>query len=401
MAFTFSVFGLQFRTAQSDTGFQSVEVTKDLFYKNLPVEVNESSGLIFWDGFLWTHNDGGGKEAIYGIDTMTGKIERTVFLKGAKNFDWEDIAKDDGYIYVGDFGNNSGTRRGFFVYKIAKGGVTSDKNEVFVQAQQIGFTYADQESFKKQQHAHNYDCEAFFAFEDQLYLFTKNWADQKTRLYKMPKKLGMYHLQPEATFDAGGLVTGADISPEGDRVALIGYIDFVPFMWLLWDFEGDDFFGGKKLRVNFPEMVFVQTEGIVFTSNNELLFSCEESAEAPSVFKVLFSDLIRDKSLSVDAEEAKIIVPGEVVQTDQNEIRVSFEVYVDAGVTVELLDTRWKVVGEKTITDYPLEQPDVSFDIKGLKPGTYFLNFKLLDNPDTVIADPSRENSIVKKIEIK
>ncbi len=396
-----AAFGNVFPVLQADSGYKTVEISKDLFYKNLPFEANESSGLIYWDGLLWTHNDSGGKAAIYGFDTITGTIQRTVFIKGAKNIDWEDIAQDAGYIYIGDFGNNVGARRTMFIYKIAKGGITSDKKEVFVPARQIAFKYADQESYKKRRHAHNFDCEAFFAFENHLYLFTKNWADQKTRLYKMPKKVGMYDLSPEATFEAGGLITGADISRSGKRVALIGYIDFVSFMWLFWDFDGDDFFGGKKLRVDLPEMVFVQTEAIAFASGDELFFSCEESAMAPTLFRVGFNELINSSKAENITDREQIILPGKVEQNAGNELIVQFDVTAEADVLVELRNTAWKVLDEKSVSKSSTGSSMVAFDIKGFKPGTYFVNFVLQNNFSDEGVKPSDDKSLVKIVKIK
>jgi len=401
LAFPFAAICNGFYSIEADTGINTVEISKDFHYKNLPDEAKESSGLIFWEGLLWTHNDSGGDAAIYGIDTVTGTIVRKVFLKGVKNFDWEDITQDAAYIYIGDFGNNDGARKTLFVYKIAKGGITNDKDVVFVPAQQIAFSYADQESFKKNRYAHNFDCEAFFAFEKHLYLFTKNWDDQKTRLYKLPKRLGRYYLNPEESFECGGLITGADISRSGERVALIGYVDFVSFMWLFWDFDGDDFFGGKSMRIDFPEMVFVQTEAVTFTSENELFFSCEESAEAPSLFKTTFDDLINPVDNTDETDANHLFVPGKIEQISKDELSVELSITGDADVLIELLNTRWKVLDEKTLSNSSQESETIMFDIKGFKRGTYFLSFILQNNSadDAVIG--SREDAIVKKIEIQ
>ena len=80
--------------------------------------VDESSGLLFLGGRLITHNDSGGEASLYEIDPPTGTVIRTVQIQGAANRDWEDIAMDDTYIYIGDFGNNSGTRRDLRIYRV-------------------------------------------------------------------------------------------------------------------------------------------------------------------------------------------------------------------------------------------------------------------------------------------
>ena len=399
LIFPLSAFCLSPFSIPADSTFKPVNVTKDFFYMDMPAVAEESSGLIYWRNLLWTHNDGGGKTAIYGIDPVSGIIRQTVIIKGVKNFDWEDITQDAGYIYIGDFGNNFGNRRPFIIYKISKGGIPIERKEVFVSAQQITFIYADQDSYKKRRHAHNFDCEAFFAFEKHLYLFTKNWDDQKTRLYKLPKNPEMHKISPIETFEAGGLITGADISPSGKRVALIGYIDYESFMWLFWDFEGDDFFGGKKKRINLTEMIFVQTEAITFTTEDDLFFSSEASVGSQSLFKAGFTELINSEPASRIPAEGQVVIPGKVNQTDNDELIVSFEIIVDVEIVVELRTTGWKLVDEKT-ADISSNPATVTFNIEGMKPGPYFLNFNPKNNSGDGPVIDSEEKPLVKKIKI-
>lgn len=78
----------------------------------------ESSGLQMAGDFLWSFNDGSGAAAIYRIDTLSSNILQTVNLGAAANVDWEDIAFDGTYFYVGDFGNNAnGARTDLKIYK--------------------------------------------------------------------------------------------------------------------------------------------------------------------------------------------------------------------------------------------------------------------------------------------
>src|SRR5579862_6552412 len=66
----------------------------------------ESSGLQMAGDFLWSFNDGGNPPELYRIDTATNTLLQIVKLSGATNIDWEDIAFDGTYFYIGDFGNN-------------------------------------------------------------------------------------------------------------------------------------------------------------------------------------------------------------------------------------------------------------------------------------------------------
>ena len=107
--------------------------------------VEETSGLIYLDGRMITHNDSGGEAALYEIDPASGNVVRTVEIQGATNRDWEDIASDESYIYIGDFGNNSGTRRDLGVYKVSIADYLG--NDDLAVAERIDFSYEDQSDF--------------------------------------------------------------------------------------------------------------------------------------------------------------------------------------------------------------------------------------------------------------
>ena len=58
--------------------------------------------------------------ALYELNVTNGNVSRTVTIQNAANVDWEDICTDDDYIYIGDFGNNSGNRTNLRIYKVLK-----------------------------------------------------------------------------------------------------------------------------------------------------------------------------------------------------------------------------------------------------------------------------------------
>ena len=53
----------------------------------LPERVKETSGLLFLDGKIITHNDSGDAANIYEIDSLSGIIVRTVSISNATNID--------------------------------------------------------------------------------------------------------------------------------------------------------------------------------------------------------------------------------------------------------------------------------------------------------------------------
>lgn len=249
--------------------------TKKSFKKvtKLDSEVNETSGLIYDKGFIWTHNDSGGEAALYKIDPKTGNIIQKVTIPNGKNIDWEDLAHDENHIYIGDFGNNYGYRKDLKIYKIAKSDI--NKNTTEATAEVILFSYPEQTTFEKDKN-HNFDCEAFFAYAGELHLFTKNWNDSKTSHYIVPTETGEHKAKLIETFDAQGLITAADIDSNG-VIVLIGYTPQKLFMWICSNHENGKFFSGSNRRIEMGRFAFRgQLEGICFSENGEGYISGEK-----------------------------------------------------------------------------------------------------------------------------
>ncbi len=237
-------------------------------------EITESSGLIFFDNGLWTLNDGGNPPFLYKIDTHSGKILRQVFISNALNNDWEALTQDEDWVYIGDFGNNFGKRRDLQILKVSKKDMVKDT----VQAEVIQFSYSNQRDFQLPMNGHNFDCEAFCAIGDSLYLFSKNWADHKTCVYALPKYPGKYMISPVDSFNSEGLITDADYDEDTRTLVLIGYdikkVCVHSFLWLCKDFEGRNFFSGKQKRVKL-HLFLKQTEALAHDENSGYYFTNE------------------------------------------------------------------------------------------------------------------------------
>jgi hypothetical protein len=112
-------------------------------------------------------------------------------------------------------------------------------------------------------------------YNDTVFLFTKNWQDQTTGMYCFPARPGNCRISARAYFDVDGLVTGADISENGDFLVLLGYKDYIPFVWVFYDYRYPDFFHGKQARIDFPDYLDLQAEGIAVKSAARVYISCE------------------------------------------------------------------------------------------------------------------------------
>ncbi len=241
----------------------------------LDQNVKETSGLIFFDGKLVTHNDSGDSPTLYEIDTITGAVTRTVSISNATNVDWEDITQDDDYIYVGDFGNNNGNRTNLIIYKIAK---TDFNTQTSVIADSILIQYADQTNFSSQPNDNDYDCEAMIAFQDSLMLFSKNWVNEMTYLYTLPKTPGNYNLVKRDSFDTQGTITGATYNPGTNVILLVGYKSsaFSKYLWELAQFTGYDVLQGNNTKCNLNVTGSIQVEAIAVKDDFNYFISSEE-----------------------------------------------------------------------------------------------------------------------------
>ncbi|PSR56409.1 hypothetical protein AHMF7605_24370 [Adhaeribacter arboris] len=234
-------------------------------------QVKESSGLELTpdEAAFWTHSDSGNPAQLYQV-SAAGKWLKTVDIPNTTNLDWEDLTKDDkDYLYIGDFGNNLNSRKNLRIFRVKEKDVT--------QLDTISFTYADQKSFPPARKDWTFNCEAFFYYQDSLYLFSKNRNTRHTvKLYKIPAQPGSYVAKVVDSLVIDSRITAADISPDGQTVALLGYGN----LYLFKTNKGLKFFSGEKYCRAIPQTG--QAEALVFTSNNELIIS----NEGGKIFKV-------------------------------------------------------------------------------------------------------------------
>ncbi|GAB3829318.1 hypothetical protein GCM10028895_44030 [Pontibacter rugosus] len=145
----------------------------------LPNEVEESSGVaLLANGTILTHNDAGNKPYLYLLDAK-GKLQETIKLK-VPNVDWEDLAQDDdGNIYIADSGNNNNQRKELAIYKVDLAAPD--------QVQAIRYTYEDQTEYPPQKKDRNFDSEAIFWNNGNLYLVSKDRGQGATaKVYQCP-----------------------------------------------------------------------------------------------------------------------------------------------------------------------------------------------------------------------
>jgi len=246
-------------------------------YKYNPGTVlSQIGGTIVWNDTLWALNDHNGAY-IYALDTTTGAspvVKRTIQIAGASIIDWEEIAQDDNYIYIGDIGNNvDGNRTDLKIYKISKSDI---QHSDIVTPQIINFSYADQTIVSGNTvNNTDFDCETFFVINGKIYLFTKQWKSFGTSVYEIPSiNPGTYSATKIATYPTSGVLSGGDIMPDKRTIALVGYTTiYERFVYLLYDFNGVNFFGGNVRKISLYNTF--KTEAVSFKDANTLYFGSE------------------------------------------------------------------------------------------------------------------------------
>lgn len=247
------------------TSGQESQALSPLQSFDLHEDLKESSGLIYWDASLWTHNDSE-DNTLYRIDPASGKIKDRILLEGVVNTDWEDIAQDKDFIYIGDIGNNSGNRKALHILRIAKESLGKER----IQIDSISFSYENQVDFTSRPQATDFDCEAMILHNGQIFLFTKEWISAGTTIYSLPANPGSHLARKVSSYPVEGLITGADITADGSMIILCGYSSMIqPFLVVLRDLSGESH---KRVPLALP---YFQVEGIAIKSAEEIFISNE------------------------------------------------------------------------------------------------------------------------------
>ena len=239
----------------------------------------ETSGLMAFDQLFWTHNDDHDK-TLYGLD-RNGKIQKKITLEKVKNNDWEALSQDSSFIYIGDFGNNyRGNRTDLHILRVDKNSFLS--NEPVIDT--ISFSYSNQTNFSSQkENTTDFDCEALIVVNDSIYLFTKQWNQQKTSVYVLPKTAGNHIAKYKETIEVNGLITGGTLA--NSTITLCGYSKKLkPFLYLISDFETSNFAKANKRKIKL-KLPFHQIEGIA-TANGKLFYLTNEAFIRKPLFNI-------------------------------------------------------------------------------------------------------------------
>ena len=177
--------------------------------------INESSGVIpshRGRGAFWTHNDGDNNLFAF---TAGGTSLGQWRFGGPLLHDFEDVAWSPGRIYLADIGNNDLLREHVLVYSVPEPGPTFSGTLPLKGRWKL--TYPNGERF---------DAESFLVRKRKGYVIAKDLTGGEARIFRFPLKLrprprATFELEPQCELDVDAPVGGADLTRDGNRLAVI------------------------------------------------------------------------------------------------------------------------------------------------------------------------------------
>lgn len=179
--------------------------------------ITESSGIVVSrknPELFWTHNDGGGKRQVLYALTRAGQPIAEFRVTGTVLEDWEDIAADaKGNLFLGDVGNNDAKRTSIAVYQVDEPDTKETQNGLARVTRTWNLRYPKAP----------FDCESLFVWNDHGYLISKVFDDERADIYRfsLTNAAPFQTLEVVAEVKIDSPVTGADISPDGNLLAVL------------------------------------------------------------------------------------------------------------------------------------------------------------------------------------
>ena len=243
-----------------------------------------------YPGTFWVHNDSGDEARVFAIDRSgtpivppflaSQYVEKPwpgIAIRNAWNIDWEDIAVDDGVMYIAETGNNGNARRDLGVYVVME---PNPRATAEIRALQfLPIAYPDQRVYPAERW--EFDCEALFVDGEAIYFLTKHrkpgeiagWA-AGTSLYRLDTRYTdrQNELVHVSRRDDVILATAASLSPKKDRLAVLTYLALAIFDRPK---SGDDWLNGTPQVIPIDRDVIPIAEAVTWQDDSTLLIANE------------------------------------------------------------------------------------------------------------------------------
>jgi hypothetical protein len=172
--------------------------------------IGESSGIVpsrRARNVFWTHNDSGA-DTLYAI-SAEGAALGEFKVKDTELQNWEDIASSGGRLYIADIGNNGGSRNRVSVHAVPEPNAKLAGGEVRpVKRWQLEYPNDP------------FDAESFFVHRGYGYVIEKESGNAHVYRFRLSSR-GEAELQEQCELNLDAPATGADITADGKRLAVI------------------------------------------------------------------------------------------------------------------------------------------------------------------------------------
>jgi len=243
-------------------------------------EIVEASGIVASinnPGILWTHNDSGNKNRIFAIGS-DGSDKGEIYLAGAVNRDWEDIAIGAGpdsnlnYVYVADIGDNNKWHSVKKIYRFVEPTLTVGQtvfSDTIQNVSIISFTYPDGER----------DAETLLVDPQTSDLFVLSKSESKIRLYKLAYPQSTTEVfeselvaklilpfDPEVNSPLH-YIAGGDIMQDGSEIIVKSISNI--FYWKRDQEETIEYVLSEKMPIILPYDITDELQGEAICWNND------------------------------------------------------------------------------------------------------------------------------------
>ncbi|MER6997575.1 WD40 repeat domain-containing protein [Streptomyces sp. NPDC000410] len=227
--------------------------------------ITESSGLAasrVHPGVYWTHNDQD-EPRVFAVDAKTGETVATVTLSGVgKPRDMEAISiGPDGYVYVGDIGDNADSWKHVWIYRFPEPRALKD---ITVQATQYVVQYEGG--------PRNAEAMMVHPKTGRVYIASKH--EDGGGLYEGPARLATGATNVFRRIGEVPWVTDGAFSPDGTELVLRSYFSARGYAW-----SGGRL--GKEHPVGAP--IQGQSESVTYTSDGSALMFGTEGEQSEVV----------------------------------------------------------------------------------------------------------------------
>lgn len=256
-------------------------------------DVNESSGVAVsrcQDDVYWTHNDSGDEAFVYAFNS-DGKHLGKWKVPNAENRDWEDIASSKDRtgkcrLYIGEIGDNKYLWAEHLIYRVEEpsviktGSPVTGKNALTTsEAEVLRYSYPDAD--------HDAETLMVHPVSGDIYVLSKQLSGPSF-VYRLRPEFGSGERQiavkvAEISVPSvpDGLLTGGDISPDGQRAIVCDYRQAYEYALP----EGSNRF--DEIWTSAPSVVEIGKrkggESICYSSDGNAIIATSEGHNSPII----------------------------------------------------------------------------------------------------------------------